>query len=533
VGVVKQEQETTPEVGIERSRSPLGRTLPERPLNVLWVAVLTVAVVVPGMNIQVTIDVAGIAWFRYLNATAVVAVLAGVVLGTTYLMSGRRWGVALRLTASIVFVFFLWPLFSKLDVVGGVAGAVLVVLPPLLLIVAAAMYGDRLLVAVPIAVLALVVLLGIGYQVLGRGVGEPHYDQFASVSALAGAEYPDVLLVMVDGYARDDVLRDMYDYDNDGFLDELSGQGFVVNPETSANYSRTYASLGSVMSLGYPVPVGPISEDTNADLRILREQSGSLVHSFTERGYDITVAETAWFGAHCGPLVDHCWREGTTRSSAYYLSLLTPVASLVQNFVAHPFHATSWTQLRKLSSSFTSAADRPNPQFMFVHLTVPHPPVNLDASCTQRYESWRHGLPLTAVSEKQASERRRTAFVEQTECVNFTLVQEFEKLLATSPNTAVMLFSDHGPDGHGQLWTLPDELSPQASHERLAVLSAARTPDRCERFDSSLTLVNAVRGFTGCVLGLDIPPLPDRAFWVPAQNTDTDVVEVELARRTP
>lgn len=531
--MVKQEQETPPVVGIDRDRSPLGRPLSDRLLRVLWVFVLTVAVIVPGMNIQVTIDLAGIAWFRYLNATMVVAAFSSVVLVATYLMSGRQWNVALRLAASLVFVFFLWPLFSRFGVVGGVVGAVLVVLPPFLLIIAATTHGDRLLVALPIVGLALVVLIGVGYQALGRGIGEPEYAQFPPLAASAGVEYPDVLIVLVDGYARDDVLRGEYGYDNSGFLTELSDQGFVVNPATSANYTRTYASLGSVMDLNYPVPEGPLSDGTNSDLRILLEQSGSLVHNFKERGYDITVAETAWFGAHCGPLVDHCWREGTTRSSAYYLSLLTPIAPLVQNSVAHPFHATSWTQLRKLSESFNTAAERSNPQFMFVHLDLPHPPVNLDASCNQRYESWRHGLILTAESDTRESEQRRAAFVEQTECVNDTLVQEFEDLLSAFPNAAVMLFSDHGPDGQGQLWASPDELSPQASHERLAVLAAARTPDRCERFGSALTLVNAVRGFTGCVLGVEIPPLADRAFWVPSQSSTAAVVELELAHRGP
>ncbi|MGI9584787.1 MAG: sulfatase-like hydrolase/transferase [Acidimicrobiia bacterium] len=497
-------------------------------------SVLLMAVVVPGMNIQVTLDLAGIAWVRYWNATLLVAVGSGLVFAVVYVLSGRRIALTLRITASLVFVFFLWPLFSRVDVVGGAVGALLVVLAPFVIIYAAARYGDRAAVVLPMVVLASVVFIGVGYQALGRGIGEPQYDQFEPIAASPTVANPDVLMVLLDGYARDDVLQNDYGYDNSGFLGALSRSGFVVNPNTSANYTRTYASLGSVMDLDYPVPAGPISDETNAELRMLLEQSGSLVNSFVERGYDITVAESAWYGSHCGPLVDHCWRESTTRSSAYYLSLLTPIAPVVQANVPHPFHTTSWNQLLDLSASFTAAADRSNPQFMFVHLDLPHPPLNLDASCNLRYESWRHGLILAADADGQDQEsiRRRAAYVEQTECVNATLMEELAGILAAFPDTSVLLFSDHGPDGRGQLRAQLHETTQEGLYERLGILSAARTPEHCDGFESALTLVNVVRGFTGCVLSLELGPLPDHSFWVPSQSSPAPVVEVELSNRS-
>jgi hypothetical protein len=507
--------------------------LPQRSLNALWGFVLIVALTVPSMNLQLTIDRAGIAWVRYANGTLVVMAFACVVFGVVFFLSGRQSGVALRITASTVLVFFLWPFFQRFDVIGGPLGALLVVLPSIVMVWAVAAYGDRSRVALTMVGLAALILVGVLYQVSNRGVGEPVFLEFAQASSGVPATYDDVLIVLADGYARDDVLRSEYGFDNSGFLEELSTQGFAVNPSMSANYTRTYASLGSVMALEYPVPTGEVDDSTEARLRLLMQQSGSLVHSFKEAGYEITVAETAWFGSHCGPFVDHCWREGTTRSSAYYLSLLTPLAPLVQGSVAHPFHATSWRQLRDLSAVFATAAHRDTPQMMFVHLDLPHPPLNLDASCNQRYESWRHGLILTADSNSEQSALRRAAFVEQTQCVNATLVQQLDQVLSAFPDTAILLFSDHGPDGQGQLWDTPDQITSEASAERLAVLSAARTRDRCIAFDTAVSLVNAVRGFTGCVLGLDIASLPDRAYWVPPQSSIAPVEELELAHRTP
>jgi hypothetical protein len=53
-------------------------------------------------------------------------------------------------------------------------------------------------------------------------------------------QLPDILLLVLDGYARDDTLASLYDFDNDAILGELRSRGFEVGYEATANYSITH-----------------------------------------------------------------------------------------------------------------------------------------------------------------------------------------------------------------------------------------------------------------------------------------------------
>jgi hypothetical protein len=50
---------------------------------------------------------------------------------------------------------------------------------------------------------------------------------------------PDIYYIIVDGYARADVLREYYEFDNSEFLNGLEKRGFTVNDSSRANYYWT------------------------------------------------------------------------------------------------------------------------------------------------------------------------------------------------------------------------------------------------------------------------------------------------------
>jgi hypothetical protein len=78
-----------------------------------------------------------------------------------------------------------------------------------------------------------------------------------------------------------------------------------------------------------------------------------------------------------------------------------------------------------------------------------------------------------------------------------------------------------------QLATPPIALSVEALDERLPVLVATRTPRDCKPSDAP-TLVNHVRSFVGCVLGLDIPQIDDRVYAVPDLGSKDEVIRVPI-----
>jgi len=215
--------------------------------------------------------------------------------------------------------------------------------------------------------------------------------------------------------------------------------------------------------------------------------------------------------------------------NAYALSLLTPLAPLVERFVAHPTNAISWAQMSHLADMFLQDNTGNRPQMMWAHFVLPHPPVRLDRSCVPQRDAWRNGQALTFGASDD--ELRKAAYIEQLLCVNDEMTRQLRTILEARPNTAVFLFSDHGPDGSGQLTLPPSDLSAVQIRERLGILLAVRGDSACLHAHESKTLLSSARAFTGCTLGLDPEPIEERAFLVPAQESDAPAVETNPVGR--
>lgn len=505
-------------------RHPFGRELSDRWTYALWSAVLFIAIVVPGVRYQTALGAAAINWFRYFNSLLLMVTFSVLVLLVMYLLSGRNKNVALRLGASVVLVTFLWPTFSRFDFLPFVGVLVVVGIPTLIVLVAGS-YGDRLISTLIILGFAIVVLGSSVSGAVSRRVAEPQVESFASIGGGDVDAYPDALFILLDGYGRGDVLEDFYGYDNSQFLGDLVDLGFEVNEGASSNYNRTYASVASMMDLGYPIQTAIGVSDSREVVRGLLGQGGSLVAAFRDAGYELTYSENAWSGSRCGSSVDHCWRTEVTQANAYYLSLLSPIAPLVSQRFAHPMHSTSWAQMNRLASVVLDRTEREAPQLIWAHFILPHPPVNLDGSCVEQSDSWRHGSALTVGDAND--DRRREAYIEQTKCTNETLTRQLKAILDKHPGIAVFLFSDHGPDGQQQLITWPKDMTVEQIRERYGILLATRMGGQCGSIGSVATLVNGTRLFVGCTLGLDIYPVDERSFIVSYFWHDVPVIEID------
>jgi hypothetical protein len=62
---------------------------------------------------------------------------------------------------------------------------------------------------------------------------------------------PDIYYVILDGYAREDILQEVYQFENSEFIGSLEEQGFFVAKESQSNYIQTSLSLASSMNFEY------------------------------------------------------------------------------------------------------------------------------------------------------------------------------------------------------------------------------------------------------------------------------------------
>src|SRR5262249_55600413 len=62
---------------------------------------------------------------------------------------------------------------------------------------------------------------------------------------------PDIYYIILDGYARSDVLRRNFGLDNEPFLRRLERKGFFVARRSAANYCQTPLCLASSLNARY------------------------------------------------------------------------------------------------------------------------------------------------------------------------------------------------------------------------------------------------------------------------------------------
>lgn len=77
------------------------------------------------------------------------------------------------------------------------------------------------------------------------------WDKRESQVSLDCQNRPDIYYIIVDGYGREDVLRETYGIDNSEFLGFLKENGFHVIDQAHSNYTQTVYSLSSSLNLNY------------------------------------------------------------------------------------------------------------------------------------------------------------------------------------------------------------------------------------------------------------------------------------------
>lgn len=493
---------------------------------ILWIVLLSCAVVLPGMAwvvesrpLPIRYEQAfGMAFGALLVALALAAILS------RGFKTRLRW--SLGVTGVTLLALFQWPTLTNVGKVlaSSVPIPMIQDLVPVLagiglIWIAARRAGEWPFAAIVTSVLlALVVALlfaAIPNSVLAspvpRGAAEP--------------DAADAVLIVMDGYARADVLDEQFGYDNSGFLTGMEQVGFVVAGEANANYSYTYASIASMLELDYVYDLGTVTDEDHGRMRSALSGAPQLFEVFRAAGYEIVFAESSWGGSHCGASVDVCIREGFTERILWSLSDVTIFAPLVRAVRPHPFHSVSVEHLESLPSMV--AADRVDdrPRLTMVHILLPHPPYLLDERCDYVNTATRRAH---ANLDDDLIDERRAFYAGQLECTNKKLLETVSAIVERNPRTHIMITGDHGSEPSMLLTTEPEDLTDSDIRERMGIFSAYRLPG-CETVVyPTLSPVNGTRTLANCAVGSGFEQLPDLTLWTPPQGVG---VVIDVADR--
>jgi len=328
------------------------------------------------------------------------------------------------------------------------------------------------------------------------GSGAPH-------PATGGG--PDIYFILLDGYARADVLEKYYHFDNSHFLDGLRARGFQVSDASRSNFYWTFLSVGSSLNLDYIQvllngPIDPASRDRTELYRLLRDNRASRF--LRERGYRYVALQSTWGGTGSNPYADEFIPCQTGLFADEYLRAVAD-ASWLRALASQASLDIASCHLRNFDT-LAALATAPGPKFVFAHFVPPHHPYLFDRN--------GHVLRRATVSDQFEFQKRlweeRQSYADQLAYVNRRIAAVVDRLLRDSPRPPVILLvSDHGPNLRNGMH------APEQRYVRLSNLTAMYLPGAPAGYvPADATPVNHLRRVFNLYFDARLPILPDRYF---------------------
>ena len=272
---------------------------------------------------------------------------------------------------------------------------------------------------------------------------------------------PDIYYIILDGYARSDVLEDLYAFDNSGFINYLQEEGFIVPSDNHSNYPKTSLSIPSTLNMNYIQTLAPGLEKSHFWWLMSPLINYSQTRVMLEKiGYETVSLSVDWTITN------------NKTTDIYY----QPSFFQISEFENHLLHNTSLTLMRPLLDKIayiptSNSAHRemvlynferlaqipelPGSKFIFAHILSPHPPFVFDkdgknANSSKSF-SFNDGEGFINGDDnfdtpKQRNEIYREGYIEQVQFINKRLKDIIDEILQNSDNHPIIIIqADHGP----------------------------------------------------------------------------------------
>ena len=112
------------------------------------------------------------------------------------------------------------------------------------------------------------------------------------IAATDDPSSPEIVVLLLDGYPRSDVLADGFGFDNTDFEAALTEMGFDIKDESRSNYSATWPSIASMMNGAYldEIPIlQPFPADQTEQYQVLSQaiDTSTLPELLRANGYEV------------------------------------------------------------------------------------------------------------------------------------------------------------------------------------------------------------------------------------------------------
>jgi Sulfatase len=338
------------------------------------------------------------------------------------------------------------------------------------------------------------------------------------LSLPAGKRAPDVYFLIVDGYARQDTLQDVYSMDNTPFLTFLEEHGFFVARDARSNYAQTSLSVASALNMDYvDVLVADLGDTTpGRDTLWKLIQHSEVRRQLASLGYVTVAFSTGLAGTELTD-ADYYLTTGSgdgdlgsigaspLESLVVQTSLLRLVSDGVSGLPQLPYDLHRNRILNTLDG-LQALPQTNEPKFVFAHIIAPHPPFVFAADGSPITPAAPFTLRFEFDAGGTSSEEYIRGYRDQVKFINSQLEKVVLAILERSEVPPVIILAgDHGPDSNsGRLSYV---------QERMTILNAYHLPTGDAGLYASITPVNSFRVVFNEVFGGDYPLLDDRVLF--------------------
>ncbi len=275
---------------------------------------------------------------------------------------------------------------------------------------------------------------------------------------------PDIYFIVLDSYARADLLKSFFGYDNEPFLNQLRERGFFVADQSVSNYGYTRLCLASTLNLNYvdPAFIVPVHKLQGETLPISGMIRHNAVTAFLKsHGYTFIAFGSGASGTEIpGADVYLKPRFGITEFSKALINL-TPIRSILNRSSYRLDLAMMRDRIVYMLDTLPHLHKERSPIFVFAHLMAPHSPHVFDAE----------GKVLRVVNdadmaglndEDTAPTRQETeapvdpqyqrlvedvkkGYRDEVTYLNRRVIEVVDAILKENPNSVFIIQGDHGP----------------------------------------------------------------------------------------
>ena len=272
----------------------------------------------------------------------------------------------------------------------------------------------------------------------------------AAEQRVGQTDLPDIYYLVLDSYARHDLLQKTYLYDNSKFLNYLRDKGFYIAECSQSNYNHTWLSIPSALNMEYmPDRSGsgnknlPIPTAKHTVVRTVLEQMGYQTVAF-DTGYDFINLTDARYYLTAGQSKD-------IKSLA-----LAPINTFELMFLRTTI-ITAGLELKGISEDqielqvkrdlmeymyqhLPDVPDIKEPKFVYAHISTTHPPFIYSFTDEQRREEEKTNPELASLGAQTRLYRESVAITDE------KMIPILDSIFSKSKIPPIIIVQgDHGP----------------------------------------------------------------------------------------